>query len=98
MSANDRQVGGNHYKDMTIQPWDAMEAWSTRERMIGYHKNVSIAYLARDKGDELENIKKAHHHLEKLIEYMEKHKEQSILDMKSHFRDIRLENEYTSDK
>ena len=30
-SALDTQVGGSHYKDMAIQPWQAMEAWLTPE-------------------------------------------------------------------
>ena len=63
------QVGGNHYKDMGIQPWQAMEAWLTPDEYRGYHKGVAIAYLARerDKGG-LEDIKKAVHHLQRLVE------------------------------
>ena len=63
------QVGGNHYKDMGIQPWQAMEAWLTPDEYRGYHKGVAIAYLARerDKGG-LEDIEKAIHHLQRLVE------------------------------
>ena len=63
------QVGGNHYKDMGIQPWQAMEAWFTPEEYRGYHKGVAIAYLARErqKGG-LDDIKKAIHHLQRLVE------------------------------
>lgn len=68
-SALDTQVGGSHYKDMAIQPWQAMEAWLTAEEYRGYHKGVAIAYLARerDKGG-MEDIKKAIHHLQRLVE------------------------------
>jgi transcription antitermination factor NusG len=29
---NDRQVGGNHYKEMPIQPWDVMETTDLRTK------------------------------------------------------------------
>jgi len=63
------QVGGSHYKDMEVQPWQAMEAWLTPEEYRGYHKGVAIAYLAREqqKGG-LDDIKKAIHHLQRLVE------------------------------
>lgn len=68
-TALQHQVGGNHYKDMGIQPWQAMEAWLTPEEYRGYHKGVAIAYLARErqKGG-LDDIKKAIHHLQRLVE------------------------------
>ena len=71
-SALDTQVGGSHYKDMAIQPWQAMEAWLTAEEYRGYHKGVAIAYLARerDKGG-MEDIKKAIHHLQRLVEMVQ---------------------------
>lgn len=71
-SALDAQVGGSHYKDMVIQPWQAMEAWLTPEEYRGYHKGVAIAYLAREqhKGG-VDDIKKAIHHLQRLVEVME---------------------------
>ena len=68
-STLDQQVGGAHYKDMPVQPWEAMEAWLTDEEYRGYHKAVAIAYLARERqkgGDE--DIKKAIHHLQRLVE------------------------------
>ena len=69
MKAIDRQVGGDHYMNMGIQPWHALEAWLTREEFRGYLKGSAIAYLARDgrKGDD-NDIQKALHYLEKLVE------------------------------
>jgi hypothetical protein len=69
VSALDGQVGGNHYKDMQVQPWQAMEAWLTPEEYRGYHKGVAIGYLAREqqKGG-LQDIEKAIHHLQRLVE------------------------------
>lgn len=64
------QVGGSHYRDMSVQPWQAMEAWLTPEEYRGYHKGVAIAYLARErqKGG-TQDIKKAIHHLQRLVEW-----------------------------
>jgi len=69
VSALDGQVGGSHYKDMEVQPWQAMEAWLTPEEYRGYHKGVAISYLAREqsKGG-MQDIQKAVHHLQRLIE------------------------------
>lgn len=67
----DTQVGGSHYKDMKVQPWEAMEAWMTPEEYRGYHKGVAIAYLAREQskgGDE--DIEKAIHHLQHLTAWL----------------------------
>lgn len=72
ISASDRQVGGSHYKDMTLPPWTAIEQWMTPEEVRGYHKATAIAYLAREKakgGDE--DIAKAAHHLQRLVELNE---------------------------
>lgn len=63
-SANDVQVGGSHYKDKKIQPWDFIVA-----NGIGYLEGCAIKYLCRwrDKGG-IDDLKKARHYLEKLIE------------------------------
>jgi hypothetical protein len=72
----DTQVGGTHYAEMKIQPWDAINVWSTPEMVLGYHINTSVSYLARfrAKGG-LQDIKKAHHHLSELIRYFEEQEE-----------------------
>lgn len=74
MPANNRQVGGNHYNQMKIQPWEADEAWSSQEEFRGYLRLTAIDYLARApfKGQYETDIKKASHVLQKLIEVMEK--------------------------
>lgn len=70
--ADDKQVGGKHYVSKAIQPWDAMQAWMTPEQFSGYLRGNAIKYLARcdDKGG-VEDLKKAAHYLEKLIEFAE---------------------------
>lgn len=62
--ANERQVGGTHYKSLAIQPWDFIIA-----NQIGYLEGCAIKYLSRWKGKNgLEDLKKAKHFVEKLIE------------------------------
>ena len=63
------QIGGTHYTDKAIQPWEAMQAWMTEEEFIGYLKGNVIKYLARceSKGGK-EDLEKAMHYLDKLIE------------------------------
>jgi len=67
--ASARQVGGDHYKTMAVQPWDALKAWLTPEEFRGYMKGNAIVYLAREqsKGG-AEDIAKAQHYLDKLME------------------------------
>jgi len=67
--ANELQVGGEHYRSMAVQPWDALSAWLTPEEFRGYQKGVAIAYLARErKKGGTQDVEKAMHHLMKLVE------------------------------
>lgn len=69
MTSNDLQVGGEHYRSKTIQPWDAMESWMTKEQFKGFLWGNVIKYVARwqDKGG-VEDLRKARHYMDKLIE------------------------------
>ena len=62
--ANARQVGGAHYKDKAIQPWDFIAS-----NKLGYLEGNIIKYVSRwqDKGG-IEDLRKARHYLDKLIE------------------------------
>lgn len=65
---DDRQVGGNHYKDMAIQPWAVMQAVLTEEEFIGFLKGNVIKYAMRQ-GKKLgagDDAEKAKHYLAKL--------------------------------
>lgn len=66
-----QQIGGEHYTSKRIQPWDAMEAWMTHEEFTGFLRGNAIKYLARcnDKGG-IEDVLKARHYINKLIEVM----------------------------
>ena len=64
MQANHRQVGGDHYAKQRIQPWDAIIAWG-----LGFLDGNVVKYMARWKTKNgLEDLKKARHYLDKLIE------------------------------
>ena len=74
MSANDKQVGGKHYsKYGDLQPWDVVVAWE-----LGYLEGTALKYIARwrDKNG-VEDILKAIHFLEKLVE-VEKAKQEQV--------------------
>jgi hypothetical protein len=72
MNTNDIQVGGTHYKQLKVQPWEAMEAWMSREAFAGFLRGNVIKYVARaDKKGGIEDLKKANHYLAKLIEVEE---------------------------
>ena len=67
--ADDLQIGGDHYKNMGIQPWKAMESWLTPEQFAGFLRGNAIKYLARcDVKGGLDDIKKARHYIDKLVE------------------------------
>ena len=64
----DTQVGGEHYRQHAVQPWDAMESWLSEEEFCGFLRGNVIKYIARyrDKGG-VQDLKKAAHYLDKLI-------------------------------
>jgi hypothetical protein len=65
MAANDRQINGDHYKQFKgTEPWDVVFAWG-----LGYLDGSALKYIARwkHKGG-VNDLKKAVHFLEKLIE------------------------------
>ena len=73
MSANEYQVGGDHYASKDVQPWDAMESWMTPEAFSGYLLGNCIKYLARYREKNgVQDLEKCQHYLAKLIEIEEK--------------------------
>lgn len=61
--ALEAQVGGDHYKKFKIQPWEIVDEYD----LCFYSGNV-LKYLLRVKTNKLEDLKKARHYLDKLIE------------------------------
>lgn len=70
MSANTKQIAGTHYKQFRdYEPWDVALAWE-----LGYLDGTALKYIARWKHKNgVEDLQKAVHYLEKLIE-VEQHK------------------------
>lgn len=66
MGVNDKQVGGTHYKS-PMECWDYILA-----NDLGYLEGTAIKYITRhSKKNGAEDIKKAIHFLEKLLEQYE---------------------------
>ncbi len=64
--AIERQVGGSHYKDKgsSMQPWAIIDAWG-----LDFYGGNVLKYIlrAKHKGG-LEDLQKARHYLDKMIE------------------------------
>lgn len=62
--ADTKQIGGNHYTSLDIQPWEIIE-----RNKLGFFDGNALKYLLRfrAKGG-VEDLEKAKHYLDKLIE------------------------------
>jgi hypothetical protein len=64
-AANAVQVGGSHYKGDAIQPWDYILS-----NKLGYCEGAVVKYVTRYQlKNGVEDLKKARHFLDKLIEH-----------------------------
>lgn len=64
MSANETQVGGEHYKQQRIQPWDFIAS-----NDLDFFQGNIVKYITRWKDkDGIEDLHKAQHYLTKYIE------------------------------
>ena len=65
------QVGGDHYSKLSVQPWDVLDTWPIEQR-IGFYRGNALKYVMRagTKGNVTEDIEKARHYLEKLVEVL----------------------------
>lgn len=67
LNANAIQHGGSHYKEKAIQPWDYIAS-----NNLGYFEGNIVKYVSRWKEKNgVEDLKKAMHYLQKLIELTE---------------------------
>lgn len=75
-SANSYQIGGDHYKNLGIEPWDVVATWTYNEQ-VGFYRGNVLKYLLRafSKGKPLQDLNKAAHYLQKLIEVVDKEQE-----------------------
>lgn len=60
------QVGGNHYKTMTIEPWEIFDA----HPQLTHYECCAIKYILREKpgASRVEELKKAIHYLQHQVE------------------------------
>jgi len=59
-----RQVGGDHYTKLAIQPWEVIE-----RNGMGFFDGNAVKYLMRYKAKGgVQDLEKARHYLDKLIE------------------------------
>jgi hypothetical protein len=72
IKADDYQVGGNHYKDMGVPPWDVIEATLTKPEFIGFLKGNIIKYSMRQGVRGEIDSQKCKHYIIKLEEMYRK--------------------------
>lgn len=64
---NSVQIGGSHYKELRIQPWDFCIANS-----LGFLRGNIVRYVCRYKNKNgVEDLEKAKHYILKLVETLE---------------------------
>jgi hypothetical protein len=68
-----RQVGGDHYKKLAVQPWDVVDTWPI-DQQIGAYRSGALKYLMRmgTKDEAVQEIGKGIHYLEKLVEVLKR--------------------------
>lgn len=74
MSAYDKQIGGSHYKDMTIQPSEFIN-----KNKLLFAEGNAIKYICRHKQKgERQDLEKAKHYIDMILErdYPDKEKKQ----------------------
>jgi hypothetical protein len=76
--ADDRQVGGAHYTQMAITPWDVVDTWPMEQR-IGAYRFGTLKYTMRlgQKDMSVQEAKKGLHFMEKLVETLEEQEKES---------------------
>jgi hypothetical protein len=69
--ASTRQVGGDHYVEMGVQPWDVVDTWP-RDQRIGYYRGGALKYLMRmgSKDESPIEVAKGQHYIQKLLEVL----------------------------
>lgn len=86
MKANDIQIGGDHYKNMAVEPWDVIDTWPIQQR-IGAYRAGMLKYTMRmgSKDEHVQEIGKGVHYGQKLQEVLEqaadidKHESRTLL-------------------
>lgn len=66
-----RQEGGDHYINMSVQPWDVVDCWTDVER-IAFYRGNALKYLMRMgyKDAPAMDALKARHYVERMVEVL----------------------------
>jgi hypothetical protein len=74
--ANAKQIGGDHYKNMGVEPWDVVDTWPLYQR-IGYYRGGALKYIMRlgNKDEMAQEAGKGLHYLEKLLEVLKEQRD-----------------------
>lgn len=77
LKANSIQYGGDHYKNMGIEPWEVCDTWPL-EQQIGAHRHGVLKYIMRfgNKDERLKEAQKVLHYAQKLVEVLEQAEKQ----------------------
>jgi hypothetical protein len=71
-TANDIQMGGDHYKRLGVEPWDVFDTWPIEQRIGAYRANCTKYVMRLDAKDTpLLNAQKLAHYAQKLVEVLE---------------------------
>jgi hypothetical protein len=62
-TALNKQIGGSHYRQMKIQPWEIIDAHN-----LNFYEGNILKYLLRRKDNRVEDLKKLIHYAEHAIE------------------------------
>lgn len=78
--AKDTQIGGDHYKNMGVEPWDVVDTWPVEQR-IGAYRHGALKYLMRmgSKDENAQEIAKGKHYMEKLLEVLNERDEEGVV-------------------
>lgn len=94
MKASEQQIGGNHYKEFAIQPTEFIA-----KNNIGFIEGNVIKYVCRHKHKNgKEDIEKAIHYLQLLLEHQYPEKKEKCInyeDCGDDMQDWLLKNGYT---
>lgn len=68
MNADNWQIGGDHYKQMGVPPWEVMQAVLTYDEFVGFLKGNIIKYAMRQGRKDSDDAGKCLHYKQKLVE------------------------------
>lgn len=65
MNSLKKQIGGKHYQVLGIQPWEIID-----KNGLNFYEGNALKYILRRKQNRKEDLQKAIHYLEHLLELL----------------------------